>query len=129
MDISKIDLEKLFSMYSIVFQNVKLFNNSIIENIRLGKKDATDEEVYEAARLANCLEFVEKFPDKWNIVIGENSKMLSGGERQRISIVRAFLKNAPIILMDEATASLDVYNESLVQEVLSKLIKQFNYCS
>ena len=129
MDISKIDLEKLFSMYSIVFQNVKLFNNSIIENIRLGKKDATDEEVYEAARLANCLEFVEKFPDKWNIVIGENSKMLSGGERQRISIVRAFLKNAPIILMDEATASLDVYNESLVQEVLYKLIKQFNYCS
>lgn len=129
MDISKIDLEKLFSMYSIVFQNVKLFNNSIIENIRLGKKDATDEEVYEAARLANCLEFVEKFPDKWNIVIGENSKMLSGGERQRISIARAFLKNAPIILMDEATASLDVYNESLVQEVLSKLIKQFNYCS
>ena len=129
MDISKIDLEKLFSMYSIVFQNVKLFNNSIIENIRLGKKDATDEEVYEAARLANCLEFVEKFPDKWNIVIGENSKMLSGGERQRISIVRAFLKNAPIILMDEATASLDVYNEALDQEVLSKLIKQFNYCS
>ena len=129
MDISKIDLEKLFSMYSIVFQKVKLFNNSIIENIRLGKKDATDEEVYEAARLANCLEFVEKFPDKWNIVIGENSKMLSGGERQRISIARAFLKNAPIILMDEATASLDVYNESLVQEVLSKLIKQFNYCS
>lgn len=129
MDISKIDLEKLFSMYSIVFQDVKLFNNSIIENIRLGKKDATDEEVYEAARLANCLEFVEKFPDKWNIVIGENSKMLSGGERQRISIARAFLKNAPIILMDEATASLDVYNESLVQEVLSKLIKQFNYCS
>ena len=129
MDISKIDLEKLFSMYSIVFQDVKLFNDSIIENIRLGKKDATDEEVYEAARLANCLEFVEKFPDKWNIVIGENSKMLSGGERQRISIARAFLKNAPIILMDEATASLDVYNESLVQEVLSKLIKQFNYCS
>ena len=125
----KIDLEKLFSMYSIVFQDVKLFNNSIIENIRLGKKDATDEEVYEAARLANCLEFVEKFPDKWNIVIGENSKMLSGGERQRISIARAFLKNAPIILMNEATASLDVYNESLVQEVLSKLIKQFNYCS
>ena len=127
MDISKIDLEKLFSMYSIVFQNVKLFNNSIIENIRLGKKDATDEEVYEAARLANCLEFVEKFPDKWNIVIGENGKMLSGGERQRISIARAFLKNAPIILMDEATASLDVYNESLVQEALSKLkkIKQF----
>ncbi len=129
MDISKIDLEKLFSMYSIVFQDVKLFNDSIIENIRLGKKDATDEEVYEVARLANCLEFVEKFPDKWNIVIGENSKMLSGGERQRISIARAFLKNAPIILMDEATASLDVYNESLVQEVLSKLIKQFNYCS
>ena len=123
MDISKIDLEKLFSMYSIVFQNVKLFNNSIIENIRLGKKDATDEEVYEAARLANCLEFVEKLPDKWNSVIGENGKMLSGGERQRISIARAFLKNDPIILMDKNSFTRCLY-ESLVQEALSKLIKQ-----
>lgn len=123
MDISKIDPEKLLSMYSIVFQDVTLFNNSIIENIRIGKKDATDEEVYEAAKLANCLEFIEKLPDKWNTIIGENGSMLSGGERQRISIARAFLKDAPIILMDEATASLDVNNESLIQESLSKLIK------
>lgn len=123
MDISKIDPEKLLSIYSIVFQDVTLFNNSILENIRIGRKDATDEEVYEAARLANCVEFVEKLPDKFNTIIGENGGMLSGGERQRISIARAFLKNAPIILMDEATASLDVYNESLVQEALSKLIK------
>lgn len=123
MDISKIDPEKLLSMYSIVFQDVTLFNNSIIENIRIGRKDATDLEVYQAAKLANCEEFIEKLPDKWNTVIGENGGMLSGGERQRISIARAFLKNAPIILMDEATASLDVYNETLVQEALSKLIK------
>lgn len=109
--------------FSVVFQNVVLFNNTIMENIRIGKKDATDEEVMTAARLAHCDDFVEKMPDKWDSMIGENGSELSGGERQRISIARAFLKDAPIILMDEATASLDVDNESLIQESLSKLIK------
>lgn len=123
MDISKIDPETLLSMYSIVFQDVTLFNNTVMENIRIGRKDASDEEVKEAARLACCEEFVEKLPEKWSTVIGENGSELSGGERQRISIARAFLKNAPIILLDEATASLDVDNESLVQESLSRLIK------
>ena len=94
-----------------------------MENIRIGKKDATDEEVMEAARLANCTDFVEKLPDRWNTMIGENGSELSGGERQRISIARAFLKDAPIILMDEATASLDVDNESAIQESISKLIQ------
>ncbi len=123
MDISKIDPEKLMSLYSIVFQDVTLFNNTILENIRLGRKDATDEEVLAAARLANCDEFAEKLPDKWNTEIGENGCALSGGERQRISIARAFLKNAPIILLDEATASLDVENETLIQTALSRLIQ------
>ena len=103
------------SLYSIVFQDVTLFDNTILENIRIGKKDATDEEVLRAARLANCDEFAEKLPDKWNSMIGENGRELSGGERQRISIARAFLKDAPIILLDEATASLDVENETLIQ--------------
>ena len=123
MDISKIDPESLMSLYSIVFQDVTLFNNTVMENIRLGRKDATDEEVFEAARLANVDEFAEKLPDKWNTLIGENGCGLSGGERQRISIARAFLKNAPIILLDEATASLDVENETLIQESLSRLIE------
>ena len=123
MDISKIDPEKLMSLYSIVFQDVTLFNNTIMENIRLGKKGATDEEVLAAARLANVDEFAEKLPDKWNTNIGENGSDLSGGERQRISIARAFLKDAPIILLDEATASLDVENETLIQSALSRLIK------
>lgn len=123
MDISKIDPETLLSMYSIVFQDVTLFNNTVMENIRIGRKDASDAEVKEAARLACCEEFIEKLPEKWNTVIGENGSELSGGERQRISIARAFLKDAPIILLDEATASLDVDNESLVQESLSRLIK------
>ena len=123
MDISKTDPETLMSMYSIVFQDVTLFNNTILENIRRGKKDATDEEVIAAAKLAHCDEFAEKLPDGWNTMIGENGSDLSGGERQRISIARAFLKNAPIIFLDEATASLDVDNETLVQEALSKLIK------
>ena len=123
MDISKIDPEKLMSLYAIVFQDVTLFNNSILENIRLGRKDATDEEVLAAARLANCDEFAERLPDKWNTEIGENGCALSGGERQRISIARAFLKDAPIILLDEATASLDVENETLIQTALSRLIQ------
>ena len=123
MDISKIDPEALMSLYSIVFQDVTLFNNTVMENIRLGKKDATDEEVIAAAKLANVDEFVEKLPDKWNSNIGENGCELSGGERQRISIARAFLKDAPIILLDEATASLDVENETAIQTALSRLIK------
>ena len=123
MDVSRIDPEKLMSLYSIVFQDVTLFDNTILENIRLGRKDATDEEVLAAAKLANCDEFAEKLPDKWNTDIGENGCALSGGERQRISIARAFLKDAPIILLDEATASLDVENETLIQTALSRLIR------
>lgn len=123
IDISKIDPEKLMSLYAIVFQDVTLFDNTILENIRIGRKDATDEEVIAAAKLANVDEFAEKLPDKWNSNIGENGCELSGGERQRISIARAFLKDAPIILLDEATASLDVENETAIQEALSRLIK------
>ena len=123
MDISKTDPETLLGMYSIVFQDVTLFNNTVMENIRIGRKDASDDEVIAAAHLARCDDFVEKLPEKWNTVIGENGSELSGGERQRLSIARAFLKNAPIILLDEATASLDVDNETLVQESLSRLIK------
>lgn len=123
MDISKVDPETLMSLYSIVFQDVTLFNNTILENIRIGKMDATDEEVIAAAKLAHCDEFAEKLFDGWNTVIGENGSELSGGERQRISIARAFLKDAPIILLDEATASLDVDNETMIQESLSRLIK------
>lgn len=123
MDVKEIDPEKLMSIYSIVFQDVTLFDNTIMENIRLGKKGATDEEVMSAARLANVDEFAEKLPEKWNTNIGENGCELSGGERQRISIARAFLKDAPVILLDEATASLDVENETMIQSALSRLIK------
>lgn len=123
MDISKIDPETLMSLYSIVFQDVTLFNNTVMENIRIGKMDATDEEVIAAAKLAHCDGFAEKLADGWNTMIGENGSELSGGERQRISIARAFLKDAPIILLDEATASLDVDNETMIQESLSRLIK------
>ena len=122
MDISRIDPETLLSLYSIVFQDVTLFDNTILENIRIGNKDATDEQVIAAAKLANVDEFAEKLPDGWHTNIGENGCELSGGERQRISIARAFLKNAPIILLDEATASLDVENETLIQTALSRLI-------
>lgn len=123
MDISKIDPETLMYLYSIVFQDVTLFNNSIMENIRIGRKNASDEEVIQAAKRAHCDEFAEKLPERWNTMIGENGSELSGGERQRISIARAFLKDAPIILLDEATASLDVENETMIQESLSRLIQ------
>lgn len=125
VDVSQIDPETLLSLYSIVFQDVTLFDNMILENIRIGNKDATDEQVIAAAKLANVDEFAEKLPDGWytNIGnIGENGCELSGRERQRISIARAFLKNAPIILLDEATASLNVENETLIQTSLSRLI-------
>lgn len=123
MDISGIDPETLMGLYSIVFQDVTLFNNTIMENIRLGRKDATGEEVLQAARLANCDEFAEKLPNKWDTGIGENGSALSGGERQRISIARALLKDAPIIPLDEATTSLDVENETTIQPARSRLIK------
>ena len=123
MDISTIDPETLMSLYAIVFQDVTLFNNTVMENIRIGKMDATDEEVIAAAKLAHCDEFAEKLSNGWNTMIGENGCELSGGERQRISIARAFLKDAPVILLDEATASLDVDNETMIQESLSQLIK------
>jgi ATP-binding cassette subfamily B protein len=122
-DISKIDPETLLSDYSIVFQDVILFNNSIKENIRIGREGASDEDIIRAARLANCEEFINKLPDGYDTFIGENGSELSGGERQRISIARAFLKDAPIILLDEATASLDAENETVIQEALSRLIK------
>ena len=123
MDVSKIDPETLMNLYSIVFQDVTLFDNTVLENIRIGRKDATDEEVIAAARLAHVDVFAEKLPNGWNSLIGENGSELSGGERQRISIARAFLKDAPIILLDEATASLDVENETFIQESLSRLVK------
>lgn len=122
-DISKIDPETLLSDYSIVFQDVTLFNNTIQENIRIGREGASDEDIRRAAKLANCEEFINKLPDGYDTYIGENGNELSGGERQRISIARAFLKDAPIILLDEATASLDAENETVIQEALSRLIK------
>lgn len=123
VDVKSVEPEKLLTAFSIVFQDVTLFNNTVMENIRIGRKDANDDEVMAAAKLANCEEFVEKLPDKWNSNIGENVSSLSGGERQRISIARAFLKDAPIILLDEATASLDVENETAIQSALSRLIQ------
>ena len=123
MDISKIDPETLLSLYSIVFQDVTLFDNTIMENIRIGKRGASDEEVIAAAKLAGCAELAERLPNGYDTMIGENGCELSGGERQRISIARAFLKDAPIILLDEATASLDAENETLIQTALSRLIK------
>ena len=122
-DISTIDLEELLKNYSIVFQDVVLFNSTVMENIRLGRRTASDEEVKKVAKMAMCDEFIEKLSNGYNTVIGENGSTLSGGERQRISIARALLKDAPIILLDEATASLDVENESKVQQAISTLIK------
>ena len=123
-DISQVDPETLLNNFSIVFQDVVLFNSSIKDNIRIGKKDASDEEIIRAAKIARCYDFIDKMPEGIDTVIGENGQRLSGGERQRISIARAILKDAPIILLDEATASLDVENESLIQEALSELIKE-----
>lgn len=122
-DVKTVDPEKLLSAYFIVFQDVTLFNNTVMENIRIGRQGATDEEVLVAAREAQCDEFVQKLPEGYNTVIGENGSVLSGGERQRISIARAFLKNAPVILLDEATASLDAENETLIQRAISRLVR------
>ena len=123
VDVKDIPSADLMNLVSFVFQDSKLLKMSIFENIRIGRQNATDEEVIAAAKLAHCDEFAEKLPDGWNTMIGENGSGLSGGERQRISIARAFLKDAPIILLDEATASLDVDNETLIQESLSRLIQ------
>lgn len=123
-DIKEIDPETLLKQYSVVFQDVVLFNTSILDNIRIGRRDATDEEVMRAAELAQCDEFVRNMPQKYHTVIGENGETLSGGERQRISIARALLKNAPIVLLDEATASLDVENETKIQAAISELVHE-----
>lgn len=122
IDISTVDPEVLLKDYAVVFQDVLLFDNTVRENIRLGRRDATDEEVLAAARAANCDEFAFRLSQGYDTPIGENGAKLSGGERQRISIARALLKNAPIVLLDEATASLDVENETQVQEALSRLL-------
>ncbi len=123
IDISTIDPETLLKNFSIVFQDVALFNESVMENIRLGRKGASDEEVKKVAKIARCEEFIDKLPNGYNTMIGENGERLSGGERQRISIARALLKDAPIILLDESTASLDAENESKIQAGISELIK------
>jgi ATP-binding cassette subfamily B protein len=122
-DVREIDPETLLQSYSVVFQDVVLFNASIRDNIRIGRRDASDEDVLRAARLARCDDFVREMPDGYETIIGENGATLSGGERQRISIARALLKDAPIVLLDEATASLDVENETKVQAGLSELIR------
>lgn len=123
VDISRVDPEVLLEHFAIVFQDVVLFNASIADNIRIGKRDATDEEVHRAARLAQCNGFIERMPQGYSTMIGENGATLSGGERQRISIARALLKNAPIVLLDEATASLDAENETKVQTGISELVR------
>jgi ATP-binding cassette subfamily B protein len=122
-NICGIDPERLLSYMSFVFQDVVLFNDTVMNNIRIGKKDAKDEEVYAAAKMARCDEFIRAMSDGYNTLIGENGSTLSGGERQRISIARALLKNAPIVLLDEATASLDPENEIQIQEAISALVK------
>ena len=123
VDVKTFDPEALMQHMSFVFQDVALFNDTVINNIRIGKKDATDEEVYQAARMARCDEFIRRMPDGYDTLIGENGNTLSGGERQRISIARSLLKDAPIVLLDEATASLDPENEVLIQEAISELVK------
>ena len=122
VDVSTVEPESLLADFSVVFQDVTLFDDTVMENIRLGKRGATDEEVLAAARAANCDEFVSRMPEGYGTMIGENGARLSGGERQRISIARALLKDAPVVLLDEATASLDVENETKVQEALSRLL-------
>ena len=122
-DVSGVEPESLLRFYSMVFQDVVLFRDTVMENIRLGRRGATDEEVLAAARAAQCDSFISRLPRGYQTVIGENGATLSGGERQRISIARALLKNAPVVLLDEATASLDVENESAVQAALSRLLK------
>lgn len=122
-NVRNVDPEKLLSAYSIVFQDVTLFNNTVMENIRIGRQGATDAEVLAAAKEAQCDEFVEKLPEGYQTMIGENGSMLSGGERQRISIARALLKDSPVILLDEATASLDAENETQIQKAISRLVK------
>lgn len=123
VDITSIDPETLLKHFSVVFQDVVLFNDTLLNNIRLGRRDATDEEVLAAAKAAQCDSFISRFSDGYQTVIGENGSTLSGGERQRISIARALLKDAPVILLDEATASLDVENETLIQSALSELVR------
>lgn len=123
MDVKGIDPEYLLKHISVVFQDVMLFNNTVMENIRIGRKDATDKEVMEAAKAAQCMDFIQRLPEGFQTRIGENGSALSGGERQRLSIARALLKDAPVIILDEATASLDVENESLIQSAISNLIR------
>lgn len=123
VDLRQIAPEELLKNYSIVFQDVVLFNDSIYNNIKIGREDATEEEVYAAAKLAACDEFIHRLPDEYQTVIGENGKTLSGGERQRLSIARAFLKNAPVILLDESTASIDPENETKIQQAIGRLIQ------
>ena len=123
VDVKTVEPETLFKNYAIVFQNVMLFDETVMENIRLGRGDATDEEVMAAARAAQCEEFIQRLPQGYQTNIGENGSALSGGERQRISIARALLKNAPIVLLDEATASMDAESETLIQDALSVLLK------
>ena len=122
VDIATVDPEALLTDYSMVFQDVVLFDDTVMENIRLGRRGASDAQVMAAAKAANCEEFVSKLPQGYQTPIGENGAKLSGGERQRISIARALLKDAPIVLLDEATASLDVENETKVQGALSRLL-------
>lgn len=123
IDLRRIAPEELLKNYSIVFQDVVLFNDTIYNNIKIGREDATEAEVYAAARLAACDEFIDRLPDGYQTVIGENGKTLSGGERQRLSIARAFLKNAPVILLDESTASIDPENETKIQQAIGRLIR------